>query len=292
MLAALGGFILCFRKPPPGTLLPSPAPPPADLLEAITAVASIVRACGGGWDGVCLAVGMPSGVVGSTPPIPPPPGEGSGTTEQEDEEEETLEILCRMWGFEYVDFERSGRNDYGEAVGMERVREALEANDWDEGGGGYGDYDYDEFSAGGGGGEGGGEGGDGGDGGDDVDAGVLGAVAGEFEAEMVGVRRAIWQDAGDDGLEEEVDGEHEEDEAEQRRQLEEMERVMAKMAMLRDLGGGGGGGGDGEGDRDGDGDGDGDREKKSREREKRWLARELLREIMKGGETVEGEGVD
>ena len=87
-------------------------------------------------------------------------------------------------GFEYADFEARGRNDYGEPVGMERVKEALEPNDWDHSGVdycGYGEQDGEER-------------------GDteyegpqdtSVSRGVLGMVAGELEEEMFGLRRFI-----------------------------------------------------------------------------------------------------
>ena len=34
------------------------------------------------------------------------------------------------YGFEFVDAEAKGKNDFGENTGLERLREALEANDW------------------------------------------------------------------------------------------------------------------------------------------------------------------
>ncbi|KAH8599609.1 alpha and gamma adaptin binding protein p34-domain-containing protein [Bisporella sp. PMI_857] len=55
---------------------------------------------------------------------------------------EEWEDICQESGFEYVDFERKGKNEYSgkwnrnsrrESIGMERVKEALEANDWDGG---------------------------------------------------------------------------------------------------------------------------------------------------------------
>lgn len=61
------------------------------------AVQEVVReGCGFAWDGVCLAVGMPQSVV---------PCLERGFEEWED--------LCREFGFEFVDFEGVGRNEFG-----------------------------------------------------------------------------------------------------------------------------------------------------------------------------------
>ena len=61
------------------------------------AVAEVVKkGCGHGWDGVCLAVAMPQSV---TPHLPLGMEEG--------------EELCREAGFEYVEAEAKGRNEYG-----------------------------------------------------------------------------------------------------------------------------------------------------------------------------------
>ena len=39
-------------------------------------------------------------------------------------------------GWEYIDSEAQGKNEYGEYVGLERLKEVLEANEWDNGGDG------------------------------------------------------------------------------------------------------------------------------------------------------------
>ncbi|KAI6848830.1 hypothetical protein KC332_g1497 [Hortaea werneckii] len=40
------------------------------------------------------------------------------------------EDLCLPYGFEYIDYAAKGKNEYGENTGFERLKEALEANDW------------------------------------------------------------------------------------------------------------------------------------------------------------------
>jgi len=176
----------------------------------------------------------------------------SGKSQRQQDDFDALDDLCRQWGFEYVDFEARGRNDYGESVGMERAREALEANDWDNFGTEYCGDDEEEDV----------------EGSEDagVDPGVLGKVAREFEKEMFGLR-CEGLGLGNDGewslgVDTDADG----DDEIERKQVEQMEKVMYRMAMLSDLGVG-----------------DEDRIK----RERRSLAAGILKEIMMEGEEVE-----
>ncbi|KAJ6440059.1 alpha and gamma adaptin binding protein p34 [Purpureocillium lavendulum] len=92
------------------------------------------------WDGVRIAVG-----VGGPPATVPDDGFHDDAADEWDE-------LCAEAGMEFVHVPawsassaasaRSGRNEFGEKTGMARVREALEANDWEGAGGGE-----DEFGA-------------------------------------------------------------------------------------------------------------------------------------------------
>ncbi|KAK1599405.1 alpha and gamma adaptin binding protein p34-domain-containing protein [Colletotrichum navitas] len=107
-----------------------PAPPSADETRAlITEVGRVVReGLGGwGWDGVSLGIGV---------------GDGDA-----DEWEE----LCAEWGLEFVQVrggkKDEGKNEFGEKMGIPRVLEALESNDWDAADdldGGLSDLDSDE----------------------------------------------------------------------------------------------------------------------------------------------------
>ncbi|KAL8951710.1 MAG: hypothetical protein Q9222_002323 [Ikaeria aurantiellina] len=60
---------------------------------------------------------------------------------------EDLALDCGNW--EYIDSEATGKNEFGEKVGLERLKEALEANEWDGSGGEEGglnsDDDYGDF---------------------------------------------------------------------------------------------------------------------------------------------------
>jgi hypothetical protein len=63
-------------------------------MKAISKV--IENACGHSWDGTCLAVAMPQGV---TPHL--------------EKDFEEWEEACRGHGFEYIDSEVKGKNEFG-----------------------------------------------------------------------------------------------------------------------------------------------------------------------------------
>jgi len=108
VITALGGWIYCFKKP----VEEQDASVIRDTMQAIADV--IECACGFGGDQVCLAVAMPQS---TTPHL-----EKSG---------EEWEELAADYGFEYVDFEATGKNEFGEPMGVQRIREALEAGEWE-----------------------------------------------------------------------------------------------------------------------------------------------------------------
>jgi hypothetical protein len=95
VLRALGAFVYVFRKPVDADAL-------AAIKEGLGAVETVVReGCGGSglWDGVCLAVGTRQSEK---------PGLGVGAEEWDE--------VCRAFGFEYVDAEARGRNEFGGGV--------------------------------------------------------------------------------------------------------------------------------------------------------------------------------
>ncbi|KAH0610838.1 uncharacterized protein H6S33_011265 [Morchella sextelata] len=180
VLKALGGFIITFLRPQDEAGLEA-------IKKLLAALQRVVRACGYAWDGVCLAVAMPQ----SLRPVLEKPVDD-------------WEDLCREYGFEYVDYEFKGRNDYGEPAGMERVHEALEANDWggdDDDAASFGSFE---------------------DGEEGVDP--LKLVGDEMEREMFGLHSAIFPD--EDG-----EGEDEDEEL----QVEKLEAMMMRMAALKGI---------------------------------------------------------
>lgn len=85
----LGALIVCFRKPVNEAAL-------KDVKGLLENVAEVVKeGCGYAWDGVCLAIAMPQ-----------------STTPYLDKSFEEWEEICQESGFEFVDFESKGRNEY------------------------------------------------------------------------------------------------------------------------------------------------------------------------------------
>lgn len=108
VITALGAWIYCFKKPIQDKDVDA-------IKETMQAIADVnERACGYGSDMICLAVAMPQ----STTPY----------LEKSDEE---WEELATDHGFEFVDFEAKGKNEFGEAMGVQRIRDALEACEWE-----------------------------------------------------------------------------------------------------------------------------------------------------------------
>jgi predicted nucleic acid-binding Zn-ribbon protein len=162
------------------------------LKQSLKAITDVIRkAAGSNWDGTCLAVSTPQSI---TPFL-------QKTFEEWDQ-------MCGQMRFEYVDSEAKGRNEYGEPVGMERMKEALEATDWtaEEG------YDIDgedfeelmELEAGG---EGGG----------------MDKELAEMDEELKGMKSSLLEQEDED---------QDEDEEEQ---VEEMEKMMSKLRAIKGL---------------------------------------------------------
>jgi hypothetical protein len=89
VLTVLGAFVVCFKKPIDESALKGIK----DLLQHVAEV--VKEGCGYSWDGACLAVAMPQ-----------------STTPFLDKSFEEWEELCQGFGFEFVDFESKGRNEF------------------------------------------------------------------------------------------------------------------------------------------------------------------------------------
>ncbi|KAI9763281.1 MAG: hypothetical protein M1840_000763 [Geoglossum simile] len=193
VLRVLGAFMLVFRKPVDKSALEG-------IKEGLRSVEMVVReGCGGvGWDGVCLAVGTrqsekPGLVVG----------------------EEEWEEMCRGFGFEFVDAEGKGRNEFGEPLGLERIKEALEVNNW-----ATNDDNLDSPLLG--------ETEDQDDGGRETG---FSAEAAELEQEIVGLKMAIYGN----GLAEEDEDASGGGGKDQEFQVEQLEAVMLRLQAVRDM---------------------------------------------------------
>ncbi|KAF4551188.1 putative alpha and gamma adaptin-binding protein p34 [Elsinoe fawcettii] len=115
VIQALGGWIYCFNKPTQTTddAISQMRDEAQAGMKAIEAIIS--KACGYGWEGVKLAVALS------------PPGSKAAASSLVHEE---WEDLCIDHGFEFIDAAATGKNDFGEAQGLDRIRETVETNDW------------------------------------------------------------------------------------------------------------------------------------------------------------------
>jgi hypothetical protein len=148
---------------------------------------AIEHACGYGGDQVCLAVAMPQ-----------------STTPYLDIPSEEWDEICADTGFEYIDFEKTGKNEFGEGQGVQRVREALEAGEWESI-----------------------EGLDFGDDGDEEGFGGFAAEEAEMNMELFGMKDALHgaggEEAGEPSAEEEAI------------EVEELEIMMRKMIAIKGM---------------------------------------------------------
>ncbi|KAK6521116.1 hypothetical protein TWF506_001348 [Arthrobotrys conoides] len=192
----LGAIIYCFKKPTSDSEISD------SIKEDLRGLGKVVKACGYSWDGVCLAVTMPHSIQ-----------------PQVEKAAEEWEELMMEFGFEFVDFEAKGRNDYGEPTGMERLKEALEANDWNAPLSlGLDDLDDDELD------ELAGE--------DPVDQdgnvrNGLKLEANEMEQEMFGLHQAILGETGEDG--------NDDDDDDEEIQVENLEAAMQRLQTVKDM---------------------------------------------------------
>ncbi|THV63508.1 hypothetical protein D6D28_10622 [Aureobasidium pullulans] len=114
VVQAVGAWIYCFNS---SDVKKESADDDAEVtipehVEAtMKAVAEVVeKACGMMWDGTRLAVDLT------------PANKGRSTINAEE--------ICLDLGFEYIHIDATGKNEYGENLGLERAKEALEANEW------------------------------------------------------------------------------------------------------------------------------------------------------------------
>lgn len=173
VITVLGAWLYCFKKPVDEQDF-------ATIKETMQAIADVIeRACGLGSDAVCLAVAMPQ-----------------STTPYLDKTGEEWEDLAMDHGFEFVDAEATGKNEFGEARGVQRAREALEACEWES-------ADTLDF---------------GGD--EDGFEGSFAAEEAEMNGELFGMKDALHREGGTEGETGEME-------------VEELEVMMRKMVAIK-----------------------------------------------------------
>ena len=113
VVEAVGAWVYCVRRPQNGKVR-------KEIEATMRAIQAVTEAHASydGEDGVMLAIVMPANENAT---------DASLTASTDDEE---WEDACTQYGFEYIDYSAKGKNAYGEKIGLDRLREALEANDW------------------------------------------------------------------------------------------------------------------------------------------------------------------
>lgn len=90
VVSVIGAWVYCFKRPLSEDDIQS-------LRSAVRAISAVIERGGGyGWEGVRLAVAMPQ-----------------STTPYLEKSFEEWDEICGEYGFEYVDSEGKGRNEYG-----------------------------------------------------------------------------------------------------------------------------------------------------------------------------------
>lgn len=152
---------------------------------------------GYGADNVMLAIAMP---------------ESKDAGPMSKDAREQLDDMAIQYGFEFVESGATGTNEFGEKQGLERMKEALEANSWDADGG-----DSDDLA------------GLGLDGSDDG-IGDFGHEEAEMTAELFGMKASLMGHEDDDA--EGFAAELEQDR--QQAQVDDLDMMMSKLMAVRE----------------------------------------------------------
>jgi hypothetical protein len=182
VIEVVGAWIYIFRKPVTDDDLTS-------IKTTMSAIKSVIsKACDEYWEGTCLAIGTKQ-----------------STTTSLRLEGDSWEDFCQEHGFEYIDAEAKGKNEYGEPVGMERMKEALETTEWE----GDAEFDLDGFE-------------ELDDFGDEEEWDGLAGEQADMNMELLGMKTALGGGAYEEGVEE--------------GQVEEMGRMMSRMMAIKGTG--------------------------------------------------------
>lgn len=190
---AVGAWVFCFSSPEAGGGVVDEF---EDTLKAVQEISELHA--GFGAETVMLAVAMPSGKM-KTPLL--------------DDQREHLDDLCVQYGFELIEYAAEGKNEFGEKVGLERLREALEANEWADIGepdDGQLDSDIDQLEG--------------------SDDGIQGFARDEAEmtAELFGMKAAL------NGTDFEPDADDIWTPRSQEREVEDLDRMMSKLLVVKE----------------------------------------------------------
>ncbi|KAK1081142.1 hypothetical protein LTR33_004930 [Friedmanniomyces endolithicus] len=192
VVEAIGAYVYCFRMPQNG-----------EVGEDVEAVMQAIQAiseehAGYGADTVMLAVALPH---------------GRGAREDAVEtRRDGWDDVCMQYGFEFIEYAARGTNEFGEKVGFERLKEALEATEWaavddeDE------ELEIDDLGF---------------DAGDDI--GGFGGEEAEMTAELFGMKAALFDD--EDFA---AEAEDSSSPGEQAGDVDNLDRMMGKLLAVKE----------------------------------------------------------
>lgn len=183
---AVGAWVYCFSRQHDGQVS-------TEATEVMKGIQEVVDEHSYGSDVVMLAVAKPLGKQAAS----------RATGNQEDRED-----ICTEYGFEYIDYSATGKNEFGENVGFERLKEALEAHEWENGGDEDVDLDDLDFTA--------------------DDFGDFGTEEAEMTAELFGMKAALNTEdefgSSDEGF----------SPAAQAVQVDDLDKLMSKLLAVKE----------------------------------------------------------
>jgi hypothetical protein len=198
---AVGAWVYCFSAPRSDG---EDGQKEADKAEEVMrCIREVVKRHDGG-EGVSIAVAVHG---------------KSGRIEETKMDAEDWDDRCIEHGFEFVDYAAKGKNEYGEKVGFERLKEALEANEWDDDGGQDGDdlLGLDDLELDG-----------------DLDGSGLGREEAEMTAELFGMKAALNGEDDFDQDEEIMPTLDSTSTATQANQVDDLDRLLGKLLAVKE----------------------------------------------------------
>lgn len=193
---AVGAWIYVYSKAAGGVIND-------EAQGAMESIQSIVhRHLEDGPEPIMLAVARPQTTGGS---LETSSGDASQVQEQ-------CEDICSQFGFEYIDYGAKGQNEYGEKVGFERLKEALETNEWPAVGDDAGGADsllVDEA--------------------DESSWGGIDLEEAEWTSELFGVKAALQEEG--DRTPDQDESTHPEDQADQ---VDGLDKLLSKLMAVKE----------------------------------------------------------
>ncbi|KAK5118975.1 hypothetical protein LTR62_000186 [Meristemomyces frigidus] len=190
VVEAIGAYVYAFRLPADGGV----SKEAETVMESIQAV--IEEHAGYAADNVTLAIAMP------------PLGKHNLEIKHDDWED-----VCIQYGFEFINYSAEGINEHGEKQGLERLKEALEANEWMDADADADDLELDDLGF---------------DAIDDFDGSGFGRDEAEWTAEIFVMKAAL---AGAEDFESEAEPLPS---ANEESQVEDLDKMMGKLLSVKE----------------------------------------------------------